>query len=229
MRPEDAGGRPSPGARGRGSGCVSESRMTSGSPLFQHLLDSRVLAQVDAQIAEAARRRSRRRRSPRRRCSRTRTMETRSTFTTSAMRWTTVKRMPRKSRFDASACVSSRRLRVLVLALQARPSPCAGGAGRGCGPRARAGGRACGRVVGAGLEGLRDLRALASSGGEHHDGHVARLRARAEDAEDLIAVRRRHHEVEEHERRTELRRPARWASAAGGDGHVRLDRQYASA
>jgi hypothetical protein len=35
-------------------------------------------------------------------------MLTRSTFATSAMRWTTVKRMPRKSRFDASACVSSR-------------------------------------------------------------------------------------------------------------------------
>ena len=106
------------------------------------------------------------------------------------MRWTTVKRMPRKSRFDASACVSSRTtLRVLLLARER--------VHRGAEAELPADARdeldrlerLADEVVGAGLEGLRDL-VLAVERGEHDHGEVARLGPRAQDAQDLVAVRR---------------------------------------
>ena len=58
-------------------------------------------------------------------------------------------------------------------------------------------------VVGARLEGLGDLL-VGLERREHDDGQVARLGARAQDAQDLVAVGRRHHEVEQDERRLHL-------------------------
>ena len=55
-------------------------------------------------------------------------------------------------------------------------------------------------VVGARLEGPRDLL-VGLERREHDDGQVARLRPRAQDAQDLVAVRRRHHQIEQHDRR----------------------------
>jgi hypothetical protein len=51
-------------------------------------------------------------------------------------------------------------------------------------------------VVGAGLEGARDL-VVRVEGGEHHDRDVLRVLAGAQDAEDLVAVGRGHDEVEQ--------------------------------
>ncbi len=55
-------------------------------------------------------------------------------------------------------------------------------------------------IVGPGLEDPRNLL-VAFERGEHDDGQIARLRAAPQDAQDLVAVRRRHHEVEQHDRR----------------------------
>ncbi len=58
-------------------------------------------------------------------------------------------------------------------------------------------------VVRTGLERLRDL-VLRVERGEHDDRQVLRLRPRAEDAEHLVAVGLRHHQVEQDDRRAEV-------------------------
>ena len=141
-------------------------------------------------------------------CSRTSTIETRSTLATSAMRWTTVKRMPRKSRFEASAWVSSRTT-CASRSFCASSSIDAAQAKLPADPRDELDGLEglAHEVVRPGLERLRDL-VVRVEGGQHDDRQIARLGARAQDAQDLVAVRRRHHEVEQHERRC-TRRSAR--------------------
>ncbi len=63
-------------------------------------------------------------------------------------------------------------------------------------------------VVGAGLERAGHFLVRLERG-QDDDGHVARLRARAQDAQHLVAVRRRHDQVEQHNRGIDFRRAAR--------------------
>ena len=103
-------------------------------------------------------------------------MLTRSTRATSAMRCTTVKRMPRKSRFEASACVSSSTSRRVLLLLGERLDDAAHAelAADARDELDRLEGLAH-EVVGPRLEGPGDL-VVGVERGQHDDRQVARLR-----------------------------------------------------